>query len=298
MTSTAPGAHPLPEEVDALLDPSGGDARVDAHVAGCRRCQVVRDGLREVRALLGRQARELPPEPPDLGARIAAALAAEPPLAAAAASAPATRDGATATPLGPRRRRPVTTWLAVAASVAVVGLGGTFLATRIGTTTSGDAGASAESVEQATSGGGEDAGGALSGVDRSGEPGVQGAAPTSGGRLARDVDGLASGADYTSATLADQAEQLLRLVDSREGQSAAGPPGTSERALADRGTLDACLVALGRPGADPVATDLATFEGEPAAVLVLPDGRGHEVVVVPDGCGSGDDRVLATTSLD
>ncbi len=80
VTSTAPGAHPPPEEVDALLDLSGGDARVSAHVEACERCSQVRDDLREVRALLGAQARTLPPEPPDLGARIAAALAAEPPL--------------------------------------------------------------------------------------------------------------------------------------------------------------------------------------------------------------------------
>ena len=88
VTSTAPGAHPPPEEVDALLDPSGGDARVSAHVEACERCRQVRDDLREVRALLGAQARTLPPEPPDLGARIAAALAAEPPLRRSDAAAP------------------------------------------------------------------------------------------------------------------------------------------------------------------------------------------------------------------
>jgi hypothetical protein len=314
VTSTAPGAHPPPEEVDALLDPSGGDARVQAHVAGCSRCGHVREELRAVRALLGRQAGAVPPEPPDLGARIAAALAAEPALRATAPGA-----GATPVPITSRRRRPATAWLAVAASVAVVGLGGTFLATRLDALGGADAGgaASAESVEDTSGGaqggaqegtqGGEggaaaEPGESSAGGGRDDGSGVVGLPPTSEPDRSPAAAGgdLASGTDYTGGALAVQAGALLEAVQRQQG----GAPDLSEhgegpdRALADEGTRAACLLALGRPGALPVATDLATFEGEPAAVLVLPASRGYDVVVVPDACGSGDDRVLARARLD
>jgi hypothetical protein len=311
VTSTAPGAHPPPEEVDALLDPSGGDAHVGAHVAACERCRQVRDGLREVRELLGRQARELPPEPPDLGARIAAALAAEPPLRAPGRETLSTKArststgrahestrGATVTPLAPRRRR-ATTWLAVAASVAVVGLGGTFLATRAVDSTSSEAGAAAEQApgaQEDTSGGGDtDAGG--DGVTTTDQGAGGAVAPTTAGGRSTAV-ALSSGTDYRAGTLAGQAQVLLQLAQ-RGGDGLSEKPAGPEGAplLSGRG-VDRCLSAVGRSGAEALATDLATFEGEPAAVIVLTRGSDREAVVVPQACGAGDDRVLASASLD
>ncbi len=301
MTSTAPGAHPPSEEVDALLDPSGGDARVSAHVDACERCRQVRDDLREVRAVLGAQARTLPPEPADLGARIAAALAAEPPLrpagradvaapltAVPAPSAPDTaadpgRDrsgGGQVLALPTRRRWPA--YLAVAASVAVVGLGGTFLAGTLGGGGGSDAGTAAEvSSAEDSAGGGAAA------------PGVSvppGSIPDQGVQ-ARDGQVRASGTEYTRADLAAQAAALL----------VAGDVGTDQlepQALefAGGGRED-CLTAVGRAGVEPAAVDVATYEGQDAVVLVLPSGRGFDVLVVPVGCGSGDDRVLAETRL-
>ena len=291
MTSTAPGAHPSPEEVDALLDPSGGDARVSAHVGACERCRRVRDDLREVRDLLGAQARTLPPEPPDLGARIAAALAAEPPLRPGRSDVPAPRgwdrsEGGQVVTLPTRRRWPA--YLAVAASVAVVGLGGTYLVGTLGGGGS-DAGAAAEmSSADAEDSGGSDGGGAAA-------PAVTvppGSVPDLGVQ-GRDGDVRSSGTDYTAADLAAQAASLLVSTDDRLGSEQAE---TDAEQFAESGRGD-CLAALGRAGTEPAATDVATYEGQEAVVLVLPSGRGFDVLVVPVGCGSGDDRVLAETRL-
>ncbi len=308
MTSPAPDAHPSPEEVDALLDPSGGDAHVGAHVAVCDRCTQVRDGLLQVRALLGEQARSLPPEPADLGARIAAALAAEPPLSG--------RPSATAGPLGGardtrpttvvsleerRRRRPWATWLAAAASVAVIGAGGTFLLGQLGGGASdSSAGAAAEAPALATQNSSDAGGTEAEGLENAPvAPSVQGT--SEGTASASRPDALrASGTDYGRTGLVAQAQALLVALDTSAPQDrdpASEPRSVQGYAVAAETSLDACLVAVGRPGAEPVVTDLATFEGQDAAVVVITDRDGYEVLVVPAGCGAGEDRVLASARL-
>lgn len=299
MTSAAPGAHPDPEEVDALLDPAGGDAGVAAHVAGCAVCAGVRDDLAQVRTLLAEQARHVPPEPADLGARIAAALAAEPPLTPSSTATGGSSWGAAA-PAGPpastgqvsdleahrRRRRRTTTWFAAAASVAVVALGGSLLLPGLldgsGDTASGaaeDAGvggapppAAQPSVDP-------------SDVDRGGGSSVQ------GGSGLVDV----SGTDYTAADLPRQAASLLVAAPDDDGQELSEAPD-ADNALERLRALPGCLAAL---GFDPVprAVDLATYEGDPATVVVLDQAGADLVVVVPAGCGAGDDRLLDSAPL-
>jgi len=290
VTSTAPGAHPLPEEVDALIDPSGGDAQVSAHVAVCDRCQEVRDGLLRVRALLGEQALSVPPEPPDLGARIAAALAAETPLTGPSRTvAPTTVVSLDEHRRGPRRRT-LTTWLAAAASVAVIGAGGTFLVSQLGGASDSTAGSAAEAPAPQDAAPEDSSGGDL-GTSEERSPATRTATTTSSepGRSALS----ASGTDYTRADLAAQAQVLLSEAGTADEQGSQA----QQYAVADDASLDACLVALGRPGAEPVATDLARFEGQEAAVVVIPDQGGYDVLVVPPGCGAGDDRVLASARL-
>ncbi len=255
----------------------------------------MRDDLREVRALLGAQARTLPPEPPDLGARIAAALAAEPPLRARRGP-PSRRPCAPAGGTGPRaarcvalptRRRRWPAYLAVAASVAVVGLGGTYLVGTLGGGGS-DAGTAAEvssaDRDSADSGGGAAAPGVTVPPGSVPDPGVQardGDVRVLRHRLHRRRPGRPGGARCSSAPTTVWAPSRPRR-------------GAQE--FADSGRED-CLAALGRAGIEPAATDVATYEGQQAVVLVLPSGRGYDVLVVPVGCGSGDDRVLAETRL-
>lgn len=292
MTSAAPGAHPAPEEVDALLDPVGGDAGVAAHVEGCERCAQVRADLAQVRTLLAEQALRVPAEPADLAARIAAALAAEPPLqpprpgwgvpTAAGPSAPAAVTDLDAH----RRRRPrATTWFAAAASVAVVALGAALLPglldgddSTAGAAEDAGVGAPAPAAEPAPT---------LSG---SGSGPSRGASVQGGGGVV-DV----SGTDYTSADLVGQAAQLLAAAPGGTGEGQAEAQDADD-ALARLRTLPTCLTALGY-GTSTRAVDLASYEGEPATVVVLDDVGGDLVVVVPAGCGAGDDRVLDAAPL-
>jgi hypothetical protein len=306
VTSVAPGAHPAPEEVDALLDPVGGDAGVAAHVEGCERCAQVRADLARVRSLLAEQARHVPAEPADLGARIAAALAAEPPLqpsapgwgAPAAAGAPAdghAAEGPAAAPVTDleahrRRRRRATTWFAAAASVAVVALGGALVLPGL-----------VDDAGDSTSGAAEDAGvgaepppAAQPSVDPSDlDPGPSRGSSVQGGGGVVDV----SGTDYTSASLAQQAAALLAADPGTSGGSGEGlTESDTDDALARLRALPTCLSALGF-GATTEAVDLASYEGDPATVVVLDDGGTDLVVVVPAGCGAGDDRVLDSAPL-
>lgn len=291
MTSAAPGAHPDPEEVDALLDPAGGDAGVAAHVAGCPVCGRVRDDLVHVRALLGEQARHVPAEPADLGARIAAALAAEPPLPAAAGTGQVADLDAHR-----RRRRRATTWFAAAASVAVVALGGALLPGLLdggADSTVGAAeyaGADTEPPAAARSSAPMPSDLAPSDLAPSdlerGESSVQGG----GGGV---VD--ASGTDYTAADLATQAARLLTRVPDGSAEDPADAP-EADAALERLRALPACLTALGL-NTTTTAVDLATYEGEPATVVVLEDRGADLVVVVPATCGTEDYRVLDSASL-
>jgi len=312
-----PGRHPAPEEVDALLDPAGaGDARASAHVNGCLHCQEVSAGLVEVRQMLRDEADRVPSPPPDLQARIAAALADEPPLArtgdagrgtvSSLAQRRSDRDGTGTAPA----RRP--RWLAVAAGLAV--LAGTGLALT-------------ELLPQL---------GAQSESSTAGQAADAPAADASAGALAAGAP-LATGTDYRPESLSEQVHALLagkRAATSgvgvlggaapedgvgREeasGQGSSGPdpeadlgPGAvlddhgavladPEAVLADPGAWDRCLQAIGAPAVPPTAVDLARWQGRDAAVLVLPGAAGLEVWVVSRDCGAGSSRVEHQESLD
>ena len=298
MTSPAPGAHPPPEEVDALLDPSGGDARVSAHVEDCERCGRVRDDLRAVRALLGAQARSLPPEPADLGARIAAALAAEPPLRPGrpVPDVPAQRgwdrsEGGQVVAL-PTRRRRWPAYLAVAASVAVVGLGGTYWSaswSAAGPTPAPPRRSPPPSRRAPATPRLRRFGRRCRGArrhrparqrPRPGGPGARRGRPVLRHRLHRRRPGRPGGRAASSAAPTGCAPSSPRPTPSSS-------PATGR---------EDCLARSAGAG-EPAATDVATYEGQQAVVLVLASGRGYDVLVVPVGCGSGDDRVLAETRL-
>ena len=105
---------------------------------------------------------------------------------------------------------------------------------------------------------------------------------------------------YTAATLEDQVQALLRESDEAAeaaaggGEAAPGADGpaiTSSRpeaagtsalsALAAPERLAGCVLALTqRPGVTPLAVDLASYDGRPAAVIVLPDPNDAAAVDV------------------
>jgi len=288
-----PGRHPAPEEVDALLDPAGaGSVPARAHVSGCPHCQEVSAGLVEVRRLLRDEAGRVPSPPPDLGARIAAALAEEPALSrggetgqsavsslAQRRSDPAARGVASG--LRPR-------WLAVAAGLAVLAGAGLVLT---------------ELVPQM---------GGQSQMSGAGGAAEAPAAPATEASATVADAALATGTDYRPESLSEQVEALIegtRDATTRDGAlegmardgDADQEPGSAQdprTVLADPVAWNSCLQAIGAPEVAPVAVDLARWQGRDAAVLVLPVAEGLDVWVVQPDCGPGSSRVEHQQRLD
>jgi hypothetical protein len=242
------------------------------HLRDCSRCRHEWEQQRDVRALL----RGLPGPgtiPPDVAISLHAALDRLTPDDVDPAE-PLSRpgvDGPTVVPLASRRRtvleraRP---WLAAAAAVVVLGGGGAALWRPWSTTRAGDSAASSGGTSSA----------------ESGAPGRQFAEDQTTSVV------VASGTDYTKDGLAAQVR--TRLLDG--DRSASGPAASDSStgdALASPSGLSSCLSALGVTAGAVTAVDLARFEGEPAAVLVLrAEGGGEDVWVVGRGCRQGDDQ--------
>lgn len=313
MTSAHGGAHPSPEEVDALLDrtPTGQgvydvdfEERVAAHVADCEECTRLLEGMRQVRGLLRAEGSRTPPMPDGLTDRLDAALAR---ASAARAGTVLPMDAGRSGRLGGRsstgrsgsrrsgtRRTGAGTtapdtaaspapsrvprWLTVAAGLAVIG---------------GAAAASTQLLDR--SGSDSTSAGALAGDRASGEE----AAPQPVG------DVVSTGTDYESDTLAAQVTTLLdEPRDVLGGVTAGGAPqreddagadGSSATRLADPAALGQCLTELGAAGQTPLVTDLSTWEGRDAAVIVLPAPAGGDAVqvwVVGATCGPDGDALL------
>lgn len=119
----------------------------------------------------------------------------------------------------------------------------------------------------------------------------------------------ASGADYTASTLPQQAVALVKTGSpgaaapggakpvagvkpsaAPSGSAVPVTPGT----VSDPAQLASCLHALGETDRQPVAVDLARYQGREAAVIVLP-GKvgGYDVWVVPRNCRPGAESPLA-----
>lgn len=282
--------HP---SLDELADLAAGlpvDSAVTTHVAGCAVCAAGIDQIDQVSAAL----RELPAEPipAAVAARIDAALAAE---------GSTTRAPTTVVPLEQRRRWSVPSWAAAAAAAVVLFGGGALLVSNLD-------GGSAKS----TNGGSTVAGGfskrevvrstgldyraatladqlpALLGqvaADQVGTSTAAGGAPAPAAAPAEAPSGASGGPEGSGGTTDSHeksAGQLLSARTAREGQL---------RALEAPSALAACLIrALGADVGDPLAVDLAQFNGEPAVLVALPAlGRSDkvDVYVLDPACPEG-----------
>lgn len=277
MSTDAVGAHPAPEELDLLLGPGAGpDASAEAtevrkHVRDCATCAALMAEMATVRELLRTAGRDVPPPPEDLDTRIAAALAA-------AGARPQPGGGTTVVPL--QRPQPrVPRWATVAAGLVVLA-GSALTAGQLIGGSGTDQATSASDQAESTDAAGEVAGAAATPV-------------------------LRSGTDYGPDTLPRQVLALLndpqqRAEESTE-ESADGPAGTLaapvEEPVATPQGLAECLVALGAPGAVPQVVDLATWQGEPVAVIVLDEGDRRGVWVVERTCAPGADGLVHYASV-
>ncbi len=272
MSPAPPGAHPSPEELDALLDDPVVDSDAALHVAGCADCAQLLAGLRQVRQALRDEGARSVPMPPQVQAGLHAALA----------RAAAERAG-TIVPLQPHRGGAVdhgtdgdrTTaprvprWLTVAAGLVVIG------------------GAGAAATQLLRPGG-------------AGDSATAGRAESSAGRGApsTSVRSLATGTDYEPGKLGSQVDALL-AVDASAPPSGPQPArdlgAAGDGPLTDPAGLRACLTALGAADQAPLAVDLASWQGRSAAVIVLgasPESQSVQVWVVGRGCAPGDDQLM------
>lgn len=239
------------------------------HLQTCTRCRQEWRQQRDVRDLL----RALPDPgalPPDVATGLSAALGrlsrddVEPAEPADVRSG----VGATVVPMAaPARTRSFVDrsrpWLAAAAAVVVLGGGGAAL------------------VQQRGAGGSEKAstaGGGSAGDSSSGRQLAEGAA--------KDVV-TSSGTNYDKKGLVGQVEALSQ----RSASAPALADTSGDTRLATPEGLSSCLSALGVDPGAVTAVDLARFEGDPAAVVVLrAEGGGQDVWVVGRGCRQGDDQ--------
>lgn len=229
-----------------------------------------------VRALLS----SLPdpgPMPADLVARISASIAAE----------QSSRSAADLAPVVPLRRRGVWRAAGIAAAAAVlIGVGGVAMITG---NSPGDVSAlfggrdnHADTAASAESGAAKDS----QSLTDSGA----GAAP----RMSSPVGEVTvhhSGTAYTAAGFATQARSMLSTpgtpIPSLSAEAPSiGPIGTETG-------IRTCLSALGADPSAVVTADLGTFDGIPAAVLVLTTDTGHTAYAVQRICSTGQAALLA-----
>ncbi|MCU1536302.1 MAG: hypothetical protein JWP82_653, partial [Humibacillus sp.] len=99
-----------------------------------------------------------------------------------------------------------------------------------------------------------------------------------------------SSTDYTAATLAAKARDLLDHPATPLPDLAAEAPSIGP--IATPVGLSSCLSAIGAgPGA--VTVDLATFEGKPAAIVVVTSGGGSTAYALGRACAPGTVEALA-----
>ncbi|MEO7979542.1 MAG: hypothetical protein ABI807_01360 [Sporichthyaceae bacterium] len=283
-------ADALADLQEGLLD-GDGEATARRHLEACADCRADLASLTDLPALLA-AAGDVGPVPELVAARLDRALAAE---AVRPAVPTATR---TITPELSAARGPVRGMRllqAAAALVLVLGAGA------IGISAlphGGDNSTSAGSAGAADSAGGSAAAEAAHApVTASGRNWTRGTLTAAAPSLAAGTYGppfslldrkAAARDDAGGATPSPSAGTLSGSPSIPPEAAAAGPASR----LADPASLAACVVTLadGGPVVQPLAVDLATYEGKPAAVLVFPaadDRAALDVYVVAPDCPTG-----------
>ena len=270
-------------QIDALDVESAAHAQ--AHLDGCPQCREVADALEQV----GRSLSALPPVtvPDGVAARWAAALAAEPVLVSSG-------GGATVVPMGTGQPARSGVWAGRGLAIAASGAGLLLVAALAypmltnndsGSTGSGDpTGLAAPNTLGATEG------------DVSAIP----AATTSGTQYRT----AALDAQVTTQLTAFQQSPTFASSATTEGASSPPPSPTEPSAtgtksgpllLVDRAAELACLSHVLTGGSVPLLVDVATYQSQPAVVIVVPtdnDPNKMDVWVLARHCTQTDYRVL------
>lgn len=261
--ATQPDPPERPEEPEHPGQPSELEPSLDPDVEA------------QVRSLLA----SVPdaPMPSDVEDRILLALAAER-ASRGAGRVPAVprRDGQAdhdvLTPLIRQRQRPRPLFAAaaVAAAAAVVAVGGSAL--HLSKRPSGSAAAVVASSPTA----------GTSAPERGVSTGLASSGPSVHIQLSRTA--------YDASTIAAQARRLLTSPATPLREGAAESPSLGP--IATEIGLASCLGALGVREPDFVAADLATYAGEPAAIIVVTRDGTSTAYAVRRHCTTGDAQVL------
>jgi hypothetical protein len=286
-TASGGSGHLTPEQLDELaarahadVDPDQEDVRpaadrgLERHLAGCAACRAALGDQVEVSALLRREP-DPGPMPTEVLARLDAALAG----AASTRTAAAGSDRRNVVPLAAHRpgalgritESRLTKSLVAAAAVLLMAAGSFAALHRNG---SGGPSASTASGSSAARG------------------------PVAGPDLALgNVQVQASGTAYTSANIRTEVNRRLAAFGTSAGGVIRAPQAENGTSTLTTPTgLRACLNALQAGTAQPVLVDLATYNGKPAAVIVLSDGSsgpsGKQLWVVSPTCSPGKDGTM------
>jgi len=253
-------------------------ASARAHVAGCPQCRAELAALTGVRERLA-DAAEVEPMPAEVVARLDRALAevaTEPASTAVTRSVIPLREPQRSAPRGLR-------WLQAAAVVVLVLAGGAVAVSALrGSDNNGVATSSGSSAGKADQ-----------------RAAADGSYPVT-----------ASGRHWTKESVTAGVPQLLAgtlgptlppssFSAQDDASGSAGAPrelaGVPAARLAGGPALADCVTELAGGPATPLAVDLATFDGQPAAVVLLPGigGPGRvDVWVVPPDCAQGKGQFL------
>ncbi|MEO6998501.1 MAG: hypothetical protein ABI112_10500 [Terracoccus sp.] len=205
--------------------------------------------------------------PPEVADRIAVALADAARLRVDPGPLTTSERGATVTPFvtRPTRRPPWMAVAAVAAAVAVIAVGG-----------------SALHLNKRSN-----AAAALSDTTTAAPSSTTQQAPRLG-----TVHIQASDTSYAAGNLADHARTLLTNPGPQLDPAAAGAAG----AIGTPAGLTSCLAGLRVGTAAAVSVDLATFDGSPAAIVVVTNNGNSSAWVVARTCSAAAPGVLKTAT--
>jgi hypothetical protein len=295
--------HPEPPHLDAeviadlqlgLLDGDSA-AHAQAHLDECATCRGVGEALTQVSRTLA----DLPPVtvPDAVAARWAAALAAEPVLAPAG-------GGATVVPMSPREPTGSGKWGGRGLAVAATGAGILLVAALAypmltgGSDNTPPAASGATSTERAT-------------IDQAAIP----AATTSGTQYrtaALETQVATELSTYQTPAVTASDTAISPDVSPTVTVSSVGTPGTMSASggtsapsgpllVVDRAAELACLSSVLLPGTVPLLVDVATYEGKPAVVIVVPadnDPSRMDIWVMARHCTASQSHLLYWTRTD
>ncbi len=124
------------------------------------------------------------------------------------------------------------------------------------------------------------------------DPGVGAAAPRSNpsSSAGSSLHIQLSQSSYSQGALGNEARKLLEAPAATLSPTAAEAPALGP--IATQAGLDACLASLGETGATSVTVDLATYEGKPAAIIVVTKGGDSTAYAVQRDCSTGDPKIL------